>query len=238
MKNNFLVSAKYAFRPNKLNFCGPDKNKELGEYLQAGFSDGGAEEILKNFECLFPYLDYIARMGKTADPFLPVVGEAYWVGNDLLGRSGGKDFYSHLATNFAIEKKFKTEELGVLKEKIRAGANAHHSFHVFNVWQNPSQAENPHVLYQMDECRIGWGEVKLVEDKIIKVLYEPIIFEKGKLMFGQLVLKDIFYEFKDTDVKIGDWVSFHWSSFCEVLSIKDLENLKKWTTINLHLANL
>ena len=237
MKNSALTCARYAFRPNKLKYCGPEKNQELFEYLKAQEDDGGLKNILENFECLYPYLNYIGGRNKTSDCFNTEVSKAYWVGNDFLNNTGGAKLYGYLEDNFAINKKNTREEIDNLSSKIVLGANAHHSFHVFNVWQSPKQAENPHVLYIMDECRVGWGEVREILGEIIKVLYEPVVFAGGRLSFGAPVVKDIFYELRNAPVKKGDWISFHWSSFCEVLSPEDLKNLIYWTSINLKLAN-
>lgn len=233
-ENNIMQCARYAYRPNKLKYCGPDKNQELLEVMNAG-AEPETKNILENFECLYPNLRYIAGRMRSADPL--AASRAYWVGNDILKNTGGAKLYEHLAEKFFVAKKFSNAELGKLKAKIFAGANEHHSFHVFNVWQNPQAAENPHVLYSMDECRVGWGQVRNIKNNIIAVLYEPIVYNNGRMMFGAPVLKKIFRELPG-EVKIGDWISFHWSSFCEVLSPENLMNLRKWTAINLELANL
>lgn len=232
-ENNILQCARYAYRPNKLKYCGPDKNVELLEVMQAG-ANAETKNILENFECLYPNLKYIAGRNRAADPL--EAAEAYWVGGEILKNTGGAPLYEHLEKNFFIAKKLKVSELDNLRAKIAIGANEHHSFHVFNVWQNPGAAENPHVLYQMDECRVGWGRVRAAEKNIIAVLYEPIIFNNGKLSFGAPVLKNIYRELAG-EVRVDDWVSFHWSSFCEVLSPENLKNLIYWTKINLELAN-
>jgi len=39
--NGLWRCAKYAFSPNKLKYCGPDKNQELKGYLQTKTSDQG-----------------------------------------------------------------------------------------------------------------------------------------------------------------------------------------------------
>ncbi|MFH1193671.1 MAG: DUF6390 family protein [bacterium] len=236
--SSVLTCARYAFKPNQLNYCGPDKNNELFEYLKAGETDGGLELILKKFETLYPYLKLIANSNKIENPFDKKVSGAYWVGNEMLENSGPAKLYYHLADGLNLKKKLSPKEICALKNKMAKGANPHHSFHVFNIWQRTGHTENPHTLFTMDECRIGWGKVVAQAEKIITVVYEPLIFNDGKLSFGAPTAKSIFYELNNQKVLPGNWISFHWSSFCEVLSFQDLENLQKWTTINLHLANL
>lgn len=232
-----LYAARYSFRPNFLKYCGPDKNDELFQYLKAGENDGGLQEILKKFETLYPYLKLIAKANREENPFDKKIIESYWLGNDFLANvAPGKLFY-HLADGLELKKKLPAEYIRAIGEKMAKGANPHHSFHVFNIWKRTGFTESPHTLFTMDECRIGWGRVQAVLGNIITVLYKPIIYNNGRLEFGALTAKNIFYELKDQKVLPSDWISFHWSSFCEVLPPEQLENLKKWTTINLELAN-
>jgi hypothetical protein len=236
-QSDILRCARYAFRPNKLKYCGPDENKFLFEYLEAGEDDGGLCGILEKFETLFPYLKLIAAENKTADPFQKNISNAYWIGSELLENVKMSRLYEHLAGGLKLKKKLSGKEMEIVAGKMPRGANPHHSFHVFNIWQRTGHIENPHTLFTMDECRIGWGSVSSIVGDLITVMYEPLEFRGGKLAFGAPAAKNIFYELRDIAVKPGDWISFHWSSFCEVLKPEDLANLKKWTTINLELAN-
>lgn len=233
-----LCAARYSFRPNFLKYCGPDRNGELLQYLKTGENDGGLEEILKKFETLYPYLKLIARANREKNPFNRKIIESYWIGNDFLENVAPGRLFYHLADGLELKKKLSAEDIRATREKMAKGANPHHSFHVFNIWKRTGFTESPHTLFTMDECRIGWGRVVSVAGEIIKVLYKPMVYNNGRLDFGEAVLKNIFYELKNQEVAPGDWISFHWSSFCEVLSPGQLENLKKWTAINLELANI
>jgi len=233
---SILTCAKYAFRPNKLNYCGPDQNKDLLEYITANDFDGGLIENLRKFETLYPYLQHIAHTNKEKNLFDKKIINAYWIGNSFLKNTGNAQLYYHLIDDLKLKKKLSKKEIEVIGDKIPKGANAHHSFHVFNIWKRTGNVENLHTLYTMDECRIGWGKVQNILDETIEVLYRPLIFKKGKLVFGEIKSKNIFYEL-DGEIQVGDWISFHWSSFCEALSLEQIKNLKYWTTINLQLAN-
>jgi hypothetical protein len=235
--DGILSCARYAFRPNKLNYCGPDENKHIFEYLAAGEDDGGLAGILNKFETLYPYLKLIAIANRAEDFFNKKVSDAYWIGNELLENIKAPRFYEHLSDSLQLKEKLSRENLNLLTGKMPRGANPHHSFHVFNIWQRTGRAENPHTLYTMDECRVGWGRVQNVAPEIIKVLYEPVIYNNGRLAFGAPILKDIFYELPG-EVKAGDWISFHWSSFCEILTEGAVRRLRHWTNMNLELANI
>jgi len=242
-KNNSIVDcARYAFRPNELAYCGPDKNKELLQYIESGLpsealvKDGGLKDILSKFETLSPYLRLIANSNKENNIFSKEIIQSYWIGSDKLLNINKARFYEHLAEGLMLKKKLSKEELSIVKDKVHEGANPHHSFHVFNIWRRTGYVENPHTLFTMDECRIGWGVVIEMGNNILKVLYKPLVFQKGRLAFGDVVEKQILYNLPG-EVKVGDWVSFHWSSYCEVLTEDKIYNLKKWTIININLAN-
>jgi hypothetical protein len=225
--------ARFAFKPNQLTYCGPDQNKELAEYLEKPETDGGLTQILEKFECVVPNLRFIASENKIKNHFDDKVVEAYWIGNDLLANTRKSQLYSYLRENAKLPFKDKIR----LSEKMEMPANMHHSFHVFKVWQQAEFAENPQILKMMDECRIGWGQVLGTSEGKIRILYEPIIFQNQKLGFGGAVQKDIACEIKNPYPKINEWISFHWSSYCKILSPRELQNLRKWTKINMEIRN-
>lgn len=239
-KQSKIICAQYAFKPNQLSYCGPDKNRELLEYLKSNKSDAGLQQILKNFETLFPYLKLISSENKINDPFDSRVVDAYWIGNDFLKNIRKPRLYEHLTDNLLLKKKLPVRETIKLTDKFSQNINAHHSFHVFNIWKRTGYVENPHTLFTIDECRIGWGRVLKTSPpaggKIIKVLYKPLIFKNHKLDFGKITSKNIICDIP-ADIKINDWISFHWSSFCDILSLDELERLKYWTRINMEIFN-
>ena len=236
-KSDLLFCARYAFKPNQLQYCGPDKNKELLDYIENAATDGGLGEIIKKFETLYPYLKLIADSNKIADPLAKKVAEAYWIGNELLGNVRPNRLYWHLMDELELGKKNSARETRVLREKIPAGANANHAFHVLNIWKRTGHIENPHTLHTMDECRIGWGQVQSAAQKKISILYEPLVCKNHRLELGQFIPKDIATDLNAGQIKPGDWISFHWSSYCGILAPQQLKNIIYWTTLNLKLAN-
>jgi len=239
--DGLLLCARYAFAPNKLKYCGPDKNLELFQYCAENQKDLGLSQLLKEFEVLYPYLKLIARANNLADPFDLRVVEAYWLGNELLENVWARDLYDHLLEKQQLKRKINKKSLELILGKIPAGAKVHHSFHVFNVFKRTGHAPVVHTLESMDNCRISWGKVKQVNGQTMKVLSQSIILKAGKLVLGERVEKEINFGLDGRKIaqkpKIGDWVSFHWNWFCQKLDERQVKNLECYTRQSLFLAN-
>lgn len=239
--DGLLLCARYAFAPNKLKYCGPDKNLELFQYCSENHQDLGLTEILKEFEALYPYLQLIAHSNNIADFFDKRVVEAYWVGNSLLENVWAKDFYNHLLEKQKLPKKIDKKSLGWILGKIPSGARAHHSFHVFNIFKRTGHAQIVHTLESMDNCRISWGHVREVSGQKIKVSSRPIIFLDKKLCLDQETERIINFGLDGKKIgqepKNDDWVSFHWGWFCQKLTPNQVKNLEYYTKQSLALAN-
>jgi len=244
-----LLAARYAFMPNKLRYCGGDKNSELFEYAAHQASDGGLKEMLKEFETMYPYLRLIAEANKIIDPFNAKVVEAYWIGNELLENVSMNNFYRYLVDEQKLKKKLKPALLEKVFGKIPAGAKPHHSFHVLNIPKRTGNYPVEHTLHTMDECRISCAHLKshvsnLESDFTKKYLveYEPLTTKGDKLELGEPIEREVWGEFNEKtfvkELKVGDWVSIHWGWICDRLTNEQAENLNKWTKYNLALANL
>ncbi|MEW6610512.1 MAG: DUF6390 family protein [Patescibacteria group bacterium] len=135
----------------------------------------------------------------------------------------------------------------------RLGARMHHNFHVFNVWQRTGHAEKEHTLESMDKCRVSWGTVTLIDGPFITVMRQPLTFANGhpRLDLGSKIQKNsndclalgspvsyrITRRLDDNsfmeDVKAGDTISIHWDMPCEILTPRELNNLKYYTRLAL-----
>ena len=239
--DGLLLCARYAFAPNKLKYCGPDKNLELFQYCADNQQDLGLTKILKAFEVLYPYLELIARANGIADPFDQKVVEAYWVGNEFLENVWAKNLYGHLLEKQQLGKRIDRRSLKLILGKIPAGARAHHSFHVLNVFKRLGHAEIFHTLESMDSCRVSWGMVTALNGQTLKVESEPIILKKGKLALGDAIIRKVNFGLDGKKIAlqpdVGDWVSFHWNWFCQKLSKKQTKNLDCYTRHSIFLAN-
>lgn len=244
-----LLSARYAFMPNKLRYCGGDDNKELFGYVTEKQSDNGLKELLKEFATMYPYLRLIADANKIIDPFNYKVVEAYWIGNDLLNNVGMSNFYNYMVDKQQLKKTFKPKTAELIFGKIPLGAKPHHSWHVFNIPKRTGHFPIEHTLETMDKCRIGWGKIEKIENlgqgeliKKITIDYKPLVIRENKVELGSEISKEVWIEFDNKSFivapQVGKWVSIHWEWACDYLTDEQVQNLEKWTLYNLRLANV
>ena len=259
-----LLAARYAFMPNKLRYCGGDKNSEIFGYVSENVSDQGLKDLLAEFATMYPYLKLIASANKIANPFDYQVVEAYWLGNDLLNNVDMKNFYRYLVDEQKLKSQFKPKLLEKAFGKIALGAKPHHSWHVFNIPKRTGHYPIEHTLKTMDQCRIAAAKIKKTKPKapfqgktsrrlpfrenqktelINKIIvdYQPLVIKDNKLILGDWLEKEVWSELNDKSFikapKVGDWVSIHWDWACDYLTTTQLNNLQKWTKYNLALVN-
>lgn len=236
-----LRCSRYAFGPNRLHYCGPDAASEIHSYINEGASDPGLEQLLRQFQTMFPYLRHIADANGIRNPFDERVVEAYWLGNELLDRIDSHTFYRHLVEGQKIKKRIGAKSFEFVAKKIGHGAVPHHSFHVLDIWKRTGNLNIEHTLESMDECRVSWGSVLKAEGPTITVLAEPLLYMEGKLVLGTPIEKKLARrleaEYDIEQIKPGDIVSIHWSVPCEVISSRQTAMLKKYTLRHLELAN-
>lgn len=87
---------RYAFMPNRLHLCGPEKQADLLEFYskinsKKKFSLDHLKSLISEFETLFPYLKLIGRANQK-NPFQEQIIEAYWVGDPALKKVGSSAF--------------------------------------------------------------------------------------------------------------------------------------------------
>jgi len=237
-----LRCARYAFMPNKLNFCGPDKNRDLFYYAQNQEVDQGLNLILKEFQVLYPYLRFIAHSNQIKDPFDERIIDAYWLGSSLLENVSKSGLYNHLLDEQQLKKKLNKKLLKKVVSKIPLGAKPHHSFHVLSVWKRTGNLDVMHTLNSMDLCRISWGKIKKIDLPNLEVEYQPLALENDRLKLGSVVSQKVLTEINESGFikkpRLGQWISFHWGFACEILNHQQVENLKKYTEESIQLVNL
>jgi len=228
---------RYAFMPNRLQYCGGDDNAEIFAYALAEVREPPLEAMLRKFAGAMPYLTLIARSNGILDPFDDRVVEAYWLGNELLKGVEVGDLYGSLRERYSAQVSPKL--MNLIAAKAPAGARPHHCFHVFDVWRNVEHLGGD-VLATMDNCRISWGTVSAVEGSEVTVARRPLVIREGKLALAEeqaeratLLLDGHGFA---TPV-VGDTVSLHWGWVCEVLTERQASNLDRYTRQHLALAN-
>lgn len=239
--DGILRCTRYAFGPNRLHYCGPDKNEEIASYMEEGVTDPGLEKLLSQFEAMYPYLQHIARANAIADPFDSRVVEAYWLGNALLEKVGKPAFHDHLVDTLKVKDKLGMHEFSYVEESLRDGAVPHHSYHVLDIWRRGKQFQNTHEFESIDKCRVGWGKVVSVAGPNVTIETEHLIMKDGKIELGPIVEETLTRPLEaDTDIEqleVGDLVSVHWDVMCEVITPEQFTQLKRYTLKHVALAN-
>ncbi|MBU1165126.1 hypothetical protein KKA15_06240 [Patescibacteria group bacterium] len=241
--DGILQCARYAYMPNRLRYCGGDKNFDLFEYVTNQQTDEGLKEILHDFATLDPYLKLIAQSSNIKDQFDKKVIEAYWIGNDLLDKVKVSKLYRHLVDEHDMKKKLKPEIWQQVEVVLPAGAKPHHSFHVFNIPKRSGNYPVEHTISTMDECRISWGKIiKGPKAQKITVKYQPLVYQNNQFALGEEIEKEVLYQNEDksfvSDLEVGDTIAMHWSWVCEKLNPQQVNNLNKWTNYHISLKNL
>lgn len=234
--DGMLLFGRFAFMPNRLGYCGDDVNPELHAYLMEGTADAGLRRHLQAFTGAYPYLRLIAQSNGIPDPFDYRVVEAYWIGNDLLERVDWAAYARHLHDRLKNRARPSTREL--VAGKPRAGARAHHAFHVFDL---SFRIGLPHGDAALDLCRISWGAILAVEPGGFVVSHRPIVIRDGRLSFAaeqpERVLRAIGNHRWLDDAAVGDILAFHWRWACVILTPAQAATLERYTRAMLALAN-
>ena len=234
-------AARYGFGPNRLHLCGPDANREVFAYLEAGSTDPGLQYLMQGFKTLYPYLQEIAHANGIVDPFDDRVVEAYWVGNALLETIPQQRFYRHLRDTLDLKRKYKTREFDQLVEKLGKGARMHHNVHVLNAYKRTGHDAKLHTLESMDSCRVSWGTVTAVEGASVTVQRQPLAQHEKKLLLGPAVSVTLRRRLEEDgsldDLAVGDIVTMHWGVICEIIPAGSVPWLKKYTDLAIGLSN-
>lgn len=236
-----LRCSRYSFGPNRLHYCGPDKNIEILESIRRRSGDQGLAEILSQFQTLFHYLAFISHSNGITDPFDDRVVSAYWIGNALLSRIDQKKFYRHLLETLDLRRRISTENKNHFIFALKNGAVPHHSFHVFNVGTRTGHIQSRHTLSSMDSCRVSWGCVQKIDGHLLNVLVQPLGVVNGFLTLTDPVIQTLIRPFSIDDsmdeIQTGQWISIHWGVPCEILSSREVACLKRATEQSLWHAN-
>ena len=238
--NGLNLCLRYAFPPNSLSLCGPERNKDLQYYSENTSIDQGTEDLLSQFSTLYPYLSFIAYENNFRDPFHPEVVEAYWLGNYYLTNISMTNFSRYLKDTLCLKKSLSFKIFNNLLEKIPKGAIPSHAFHVLNVYIRTGNVNNPHTINTMDSCMIKWGFIRKILHNSLIIETEPLEVKNYKIVLGPPVLRNILCFNNDITkykLKEGDFISFHWGQFCEKINRKKLINLRFYTNLSIKLAN-
>lgn len=232
---------RYAFAPNRLHLCGPDKSSEIYSYLSEGETDKGLEILLSQFKTMYPYLRQIAHSNKINDPLDEKVVDAYWIGNSLLDNVLPRQFWRNAVEDHMFHKRFDAKSFRILESKIGQNALMHHSFHVLNIMKRTGYSEKEHTIESMDACRISWGKVLKISGPFIDVEYSPLKISGHQIIFSSPITKRVARSLGDDatfdDLKIGDSITMHWDWPCEIITPAQAKRLEHYTKLSINFAN-
>ncbi|MBM2613967.1 hypothetical protein JIG36_00160 [Actinoplanes sp. LDG1-06] len=216
-----LLFARYAYPPNLLGYCGPPDAHSL--------LSSPADEIARRargFEGAWPYLEFLAARTGLHDPLDERVVEAYWVGNELVGKPSPADLHDFLRDRFAGQ---------VGGTWVSAGDRAvvHHSFHVFEVYPWAAllrRTGNPAAVTVLDRCRIRTGTVTSVAGETATVVCRPLIWDGSALRAGPPLSEQVTWSANGQSLlpvpSAGDRVALHWHWICDILTDDQVEELQ------------
>ncbi|WP_329458586.1 DUF6390 family protein [Streptomyces sp. NBC_01497] len=217
-----VLFARYAYPPNELGYCGPADASAL---LRTEATDG-IESRAREFEGAWCYLEFLAESAGVADPLDPYVVEAYWIGNELLERADPGALLERMRDRFR-------GQLGGTWREAGAGARAHHSFQVFDVypWAGLlATAGRATALNVLDQCRIRTGVVVDVDGESAVVTSRPLLWDaaRGVLAPGAPRRQAARWSTGGRSlvgrVAPGDLVALHWDWICDVIT----EGQREW----------
>lgn len=243
VQEGMLLFGRYGFPPNRFGYCGPADSRAVLDYVSEQHADRGLLELERQFAGALPYLRLIAFAAGIPDPFHRRVVEAYWIGNELLGRVKAQPFYDMLEHRFrprATRHAFRW-----LASKLDHGARPHHNWHVFDVYTKAGTLRNTTTeitLRQMDQCRISWGRVLAVQGPSLIVERQPLVLKDDRLALGEPELVTVERQMDGRgfveDVNVGDVVSIHWNWAAEVLTPSQLRWLQQENEHAMRVANV
>lgn len=236
--NGTELVVRHSFAPNRLRYCGQsDLSREIPAFVsnQIPSLETRLQLELKSFKGLYSYLSLIGQENGL-NPFDEKVGEAYWIGNRLLEKVPQDAMQKLFLEKFSSDD-FLGKELALeLAQKIPVACVPHHSFHVFFTHFMTNAV--PVTLPNLEKCRVSWGKIIEIRKGELFVEFEPLEFDRSDnfFYFGDAKIKAIENPFFDS-LSIGDWVSFHWNTFCMKISNEQKDSLELFTKQNLKAIN-
>jgi Family of unknown function (DUF6390) len=237
--------ARYAFPPNDVGYCGRTDNHSLLAYAavvqpplhNTDDMPGRARQI----EEAWPYLEMIAAAAGIDDPLSQRVVEAYWLGNELLGKIDPPTFVADLDRHFSRQLGGSWRRLAGMSDPFVA---PHHTFHVFEIlpWAGLlGRNANAVALTVLDRCRIRWAQVVSVQAGRAVVRSSPLAWDGRALQLASGVEEQVRWSTSSSPlapaIETGDWVSLHWDWVCDVLSDDQLSFLEFFTIQQLDETN-
>lgn len=250
-----LLFARYAYPPNELGYCGLGDGHELLDLAAGpGGDKQGPDDVAtraRHFEGAWAYLEIIASSMEIDDPLDSRVVEAYWVGNELLDAVDPAYFAEAARRTFASQS---GADWGCLEAARLQPATPHHSFHVFAIYPwmgmlrkgrggpaGPGRDQQGPALTVLDRCRIRWGQVIARDGDHVEVSCQPLTWDGEVLGLGDPHTETVRWAESGRSLSAaplpGEWVALHWDWLCDRLTVRQLDELRRFTLRQLALTN-
>ena len=164
--------------------------------------------------------------------------EAYWVGNDLLGKVDPQALLEGLRCRFRAQT-------GGLLSRVAPSPDvlSNHGFHVFAVypWASMLGGTSDVPRSVLDACRIRWGTVESVDGERAQVRSQPLEWDGSRLRLGAPRTETVRWSAEGLSLAAtpapGGVVSMHWDWICERLTPDRTDALADSTAHALDMAN-
>ena len=232
----------YSLKPHQLHLCGLSNQVNsvqlLRDYLLGKNEEKSAREILNNFKVALAYYQVIANVLGLNDCYDNRVMEIYWLGNPdfVIDKQELKK-----AIKVIIHHDFpqlREKEVEELITKAPSDTILHHSFHVLFSLQL-EQKKDKFLKQQLNNCLILAGKVVEIRNlNHITVECQPVIIVNNLYQIGFIKKTKVDWD-KDLipKLKIGQFVSLHFGTAIEILTEKQVENLRLCIQKNLDAFN-
>lgn len=240
MSEGSRLFARFAFAPNDLGYCGPAETAALFEEAITGNTGADVAAIAREFSGAWPYLALLAELAGVEDPLDERVVRAYWTGGALLHDVDRHafglrliDFLGSQAGHYWLH----------LSPELLPEATPTHGFHVFGVypWSRLLSAASDQPRTVLDNCRIRWGQVHVVEQEHVVVQSRRLSWDGCRLELAMPAEERVrlsvggrgFVE----QPQPGEWLALHWDWVCDRLSPAEQAELEHWTGWQLDATN-
>ncbi len=239
MGKKYERAARYALYPNELGLCGPrgSEKGKLYQYLttKSKVDDNHARRLLGQFTAATAYLKLIAAANGIEDWLDDRVVDAYWIGNELLGRVRPEDL-RELIFGFVGEGRMTEAAAKETTDHVHYQHRPHHSFHVLAIGGISGQVDRESVGWEL--CRIGWGKVVSVGKGPELTVSARSLKHEGNRFLAELEEKEKKRLVRRDPqiiprIRAGDLVAFHWGRVVEVITLNEARRLEHWTEATL-----
>ncbi|MEO6503465.1 MAG: DUF6390 family protein [Jatrophihabitantaceae bacterium] len=240
MSEGSRLFARYAFAPNDLGYCGPAESATLFELASTGNADADVTAIARKFSGAWPYLALLAEFAGLDDPLDERVVRAYWTGSVLLRGVDQQAFGMRLIDFLGSQAGHYWQHLSA---ELLAEATPTHGFHVFGVypWSRLLAAASAQPLHVLDNCRIRWGQVQVVDQEHVVVQSRRLRWDGRRLLLARPAEERVRLSvggrgFVD-EPRPGEWLALHWDWVCDRLGSAEQSELEHWTGWQLEATN-